>query len=144
MVDQDNGTFKGATRELTLDRVALVPKLERHNLLSAKRLTTAFDAPMRVYPAPATIPPPFGRKTLVFRSLRPETGLLEIKVRRRADIKEPQTPLTTARSMVTVRGDPRHIIEFHRLLGYPSEEITRGTARMSGAPLTGTWSIRVQ
>ena len=66
LVDQDNGTFKGATRELTLDRVAHVPKLERHNLLSTKRLTTAFDAPMRVYPAAATFRPRFGRKTLVF------------------------------------------------------------------------------
>ena len=55
MVDQDNGTFKGATRELTLDRVAHVPKLGRHNLLSAKQLTTAFEAPMRVYSAAATI-----------------------------------------------------------------------------------------
>ena len=55
LVDQDNGTFKGATRELTLDRVAHVPRLGRHNLLSTKRLTTAFDAPMRVYPAAATI-----------------------------------------------------------------------------------------
>ena len=45
---------------------------------------------MRVYPAAATIRPRVGRKTLVFRSLRPETGFLEIKVRRRADMKEPQ------------------------------------------------------
>ena len=36
LVDQDNGTIKGATRELTLDRVAHVPKLGCHNLLSAK------------------------------------------------------------------------------------------------------------
>ncbi|CAM9548198.1 unnamed protein product, partial [Ascophyllum nodosum] len=43
LVDQDNGPFKGATQELTLDRVAYVPKLGRHNLLSTKRLTTAFD-----------------------------------------------------------------------------------------------------
>ena len=35
LVDQDNGTFKRA-RELTLDRVAHVPKLGRHNLLSIK------------------------------------------------------------------------------------------------------------
>ena len=33
LVDQNNDTFKGATRELTLDRVAHVPKLGRHNLL---------------------------------------------------------------------------------------------------------------
>ena len=100
LVDQDNGTSKGATRELTLDRVARVPKLGRHNLLSTNRLTIAFDAPMRVYPAAATIRPRFGHKMLVFRSLRPETGFFEIKARRRADMKELQTPLTTARSTV--------------------------------------------
>ena len=101
LVDQDKATFKGATRELTLDRVAHVPKLGRHNLLSTKRLTTAFDAPMRVYPTATTIRPRFGRETFVFHSLRPETGLLEIKARRRADMKEPQTPLTAARSTAT-------------------------------------------
>ena len=91
VVDQDNGTFKGA-RELTLDRIAHVPKLGRQNLLSK----TAFDAPMRAYPAAATIRSCFGRKMLVFCSLRPETGLLEIKARCRANVKEPQTPLATA------------------------------------------------
>ena len=103
LVDQDNGTFKGAARELTLDRVVQIPKVRCHNLLSTKRLRTAFDAPMRVYPAATTIRPRFRRKTLVFRSLRPETGFLEIKARRRADMKEPQTPLTAARSAVTAR-----------------------------------------
>ena len=48
LVDQGNGTFKGVTRELTVDRVVHVPNLGRHNLLSTKRLTTAFDVPMRV------------------------------------------------------------------------------------------------
>ena len=133
-MDQDNGIFKGATRELTLECVAHVPKVGRHNVLSTKRLTTAFDAPMRVYLAATTIRPRFGRKTLVFRSLRPETGLLEVKARHRADMGEPLTPLTTARSMVTARANPRHIMEFHRLLGHPSEEITSGTARRSGVP----------
>ena len=103
LVDQDNDTFKGASRELTLDRVAHVPKLGRYNVLSTKRLTTAFDAPMRVYPAVATIRPRFGRKTLVFRSLRPETAFLEIKARRRADTKELQTPRTTSPSTMAAR-----------------------------------------
>ena len=51
---------------------------------------------MRVYPAAATIRSRFGRNMLVFRSLRPEPGLPEIKARCRADMKEPQTPLATA------------------------------------------------
>ena len=103
LVGQDNGTFKWATLELTLHRVVHVLKLGRHNLLSTKRLTTAFDAPMRVYLAAATIRPRFGRKTLIFRSLRPETGFLEIKAFHRADMKKQQTPLTGARSTVTAR-----------------------------------------
>ena len=115
LVDQDNGTFKGATRELTLDGVAHVPQLGRHNLLLTKRLTTAFDAPMRVYPDAATIRPRFGRKTLVFRSLHPEAGLLEIKARRCADMKKPLTPLTTARSMETARANPCQIMESRRM-----------------------------
>ena len=57
LVDQHNGSYKGATRELTLDRFTHVPKLGRQNLLSTKRLTTAFGAPMRVYPAAATSDP---------------------------------------------------------------------------------------
>ena len=65
-------------------------------------------------------------------------------VRRRADMKESQTPLTTARSRVTARANPRRIMEFHKLFGNPSKEITRGTARMSDVPLTGTWSPCVQ
>ena len=106
LVDQNNGTFKIVMRELTLNRVDHIPKLGRQNLLSEKRLKTAFDAPMRVYPAAATIRPHFGRETLVSRSLCPETGLLESKARRRANIKEPRTPLTTARSIVTTRVSP--------------------------------------
>ena len=140
-MNQDNGTFKGATCELTLDRVAHVPKLGCHNLFSTKRLTTTLDAPMRVYPAAAIIRPRSGRKMLVFRSLRSETGILKIKAHRRADMKEPLTPV---RSMVTARANPRHIMEFNRLHGDSSEEITRGMARISSVPLTGTRSPCVQ
>ena len=141
----DSEATENVTQDLSnLDRVTHVPKLGRHNPFSAKQLTTAFDAPMRVNPAAATIRARFGRKTLVCRSLRPETGFLQIKARRHADMKEPQTPLTTARSRVMTRSNPRHIMEFHRLLGHPSEEITRGTARMSSVPQMGTLSPHVQ
>ena len=58
---------------------------------------------MHVYPAAATIRPRSGRKTLVFRSIRPETGFLEIKAHRRVDMKEPETLLTPARSTATAR-----------------------------------------
>ena len=114
LVDQDNGTFKGAMRKLTLDHVAYGPKLRRLNLLSTKRVTAAFGAPMRIYPAVATIRLRFGRKALVFRSLRPETGFFETKAHRRADMKKPQTPLTTARSTVTARATKRAQVDATR------------------------------
>ena len=46
--------------------------------------------------------------------------------------------------MVTARANLGHIMEVHRLLGDPSEEISRRTARMSGVPLTGTCSPCMQ
>ena len=115
LVDQDNGTFKGAMRELTLDRIAHVPTLGRHHLPSTKRITTTFDAPMRVYTAAATIRPHFVRKTLTLHSLRPETGLLQTKARRHVDMKELQSPPTTARSVVTAKASPRHTMESRRI-----------------------------
>ena len=97
---------------------------------------------MCVYLAAATIRLCFGRKPLVFRSLRPETGLLEIKARRRVDMKEPQKSLT-ARSMVTVRANPRHIMEFHGLLGTQARR-SPAERRACRVPLTGTWGLCVQ
>ena len=129
LVDQDDGTFKEATRELTLDRVAHIPNLGHHNLFSTKRLTTAFDAPMRVYPAAATFLPRFGRKTLVFRSLRLDNGLLEIRASRRADMKELQTPKTTARSMVTTKPNPRHTMESRRIPATTQTQAQVGATR---------------
>ena len=82
-VDQRNGRFTGLTRELVLERVAHVPNLGQQNLLSTKRLTQSYDAPMRIYPAAAVIRPRRGGKSLIFRPLRPENGLLEIRARRR-------------------------------------------------------------
>ena len=130
LMDQDNGIFKGATHEVTLNRIAHVPKLGRHNLFFTKRLiTTAFDAPMRVYQAVATIRPRFGRKMLVFRSLRPETGLLEIRGRHRADMKELQTPQTTAGLMVTAKPNPRHTMESRRIPAATQTRVQVGATR---------------
>jgi len=47
LVDKENGSFKGAMRELTLDRVAHVPGLGRHNLISTRWLGEVLDAPVR-------------------------------------------------------------------------------------------------
>ena len=87
---------------------------------------------MRVYPAATTIRPRFGRKMLVSRSLHPETGFLEIKARRRADMKEPQTPLTTARSTVTARATTtRAQVGATTTRGEPSASATSPPAKSS-------------
>ena len=65
LVDQDNGTFKGAMGQLTLDRAAHVPKLGRHNLFSTN------DSQQRSTRRCASTqpPPPFDRVSAARRSL---------------------------------------------------------------------------
>ena len=83
LVDQGVRGFKGATRELIIDRVAHAPGLGRHNLISTRRLVEAFDAPVTISPAATVVYPRRGGRGIIFRKLRRGTGLMEIKVRRR-------------------------------------------------------------
>ena len=83
LVDQGVGNIKVPTRDLAMERVANVPNLGQHNLISIKRLTLSFDAPMRFYPANAIIRPRSRGKPIILWLLRPGNGLLKIKVRRR-------------------------------------------------------------
>ena len=138
LVDQGDDTFQGATHGLTLDRVAHVPRVGRHNPLSVKRPIIVVDPPMRVYLATATIRPRNGLTTPVFLFLSPERGVVEIKLQRRGESKKILTMAT--RSLVTARSSLQHIMDFYRLIGHPSEDIMQGTARIAGVKLTGTWS----
>ena len=139
LVDQGNDNFTNSTRQLTLKHVAHVPNLGQHNLLSTKRLAQFFDAPMRVYPAAAVIRPRRGGKPLLFRPLRPENGLLEIRVRRHVAAKSSLAKPPTATALAATQRHPRDIMEFHQVLGHPAEQITRDTARMAGVQLSGIW-----
>ena len=144
LVDQGNGNFRSETQQLTLERVAHVPELGHHNLISAKALAKTLDAPMRVYPAAAVTRPRHGGKSLTFKTLRRDNGLFEIKARRCAVIQREREKPAPAKSLVAARRNTRDIMEFHQLLGHPSEDITRGTARTVGLRLTGAWSPCVQ
>ena len=128
--------FKGTPRERTLERVAHVANLGQHNLISTKRLTENVDAPMRVFSAAAIVCP--HREPLVFRLLRPKTGLPEIKIRRSVTSKKAPANSAAAPSLMTARPRPQDVKDFHRLLCHPSEEIMHGTVRMAGAALRGT------
>ena len=132
LVDQGGGTFKGMSRELTLDHVAHVPSLEQYNALSTKRLTTNFDAPIRVFQAAVIIRPRRGGKPLVLRPL------IKIKVRRSVTSKKAPVNPAAATYVVAARPHSRDVMDFQRLLCYPSEEITRRMARMTGVLLRGT------
>lgn len=68
-MNQGEDDFKGLTRELAQERVAHVPNLGKHNLLSTKRLARVFDEPMSVYSAAAVIRRRRGGKPLIFRRL---------------------------------------------------------------------------
>ncbi|CAN0474295.1 unnamed protein product, partial [Ascophyllum nodosum] len=61
-----------------------------------------------------------------------ETGFLEIKARRRADMKEPQTPLTTVRSTVAARATTtRAQVGATTTRGEPSASATSPPAKSS-------------
>lgn len=77
-IDQEAGG-RGVAHELALERVAHVPNLGRHNLLSVKWLAQSFDAPMLFYPAVTVIGSRRRGEPLIFEPIRPEYGLLEIK-----------------------------------------------------------------
>lgn len=49
LVDQGTRNFMGPTHELALKRVAYVPNLGKHNLISMKQLAQSFDAGVKRY-----------------------------------------------------------------------------------------------
>ena len=129
LVNQDNGTFKGATRELALDRIAHVPNLERHNLLSVKRLPSRRHNSTLFGPQDAHFSLPTPRNWSPRNQGSPS---------RRYEIDK------NAANDSATDGDGQGEPLSHHGVPYnywqPSEEIMRRTALMSGGPLTGTWS----
>ena len=76
----------------------------------------------------------------MFGSLCRENGLLEIRVRRRDHMKTRTAKPSASPSLVMAKRNRRDYMEFHRVLGHPSREITRETARMAGLQSSGAWS----
>ena len=122
-LDQEDGDFRGPTRDFTLEHIALVPNVRKHNLIYTKGLTRVFDEPMRIYPTVVAIRPRRGGKPLIFRPLRRENGLLEIRVRRINHTKIRTAKPSASSSLVRAKRNRRDIMEFHRVLGDPSREI---------------------
>ena len=64
-----------------LERVSQVPNLRQHSLLSVKRLAQSLETPMRFYPDATVTLTRRGANQLISQPLRPQYGLLDIKVR---------------------------------------------------------------
>ena len=138
-MDQGNGNFKGATRELTLDRVACRPRLGHHNLLSIKASDYSFpranaQRSSHRHRSPST-------RSLDNRSLLPLTrdgsprGQGPSTHRKWKDNGDDREVSGAARRL-----PPDTSWSSQRLVGHPGEEIKHGKARTAGVHLTGTWS----
>lgn len=79
LVDQGVRDVLRPARELALKRVAHVPNLGQHNLISVKPFAQSNDAPIQFYLAGAIIRPRSGGRLLIFHPLRLGNRLLEFK-----------------------------------------------------------------
>ena len=117
----------GGIMPVTLKKVAHVPALGR-NLLSTRRASESSGEPFVNYPNKAQLG--LGKNTICTFRLG-ESGLFEVMGRRR-DMKD---KALSSRAL-SLRG----VMEMHRLLGHPSEQITRETAKQLGVELSGQWT----
>ena len=115
----------GGITAVTLQKVAHVPALGR-NLLSTRRASERSGEPFLNYPNKAKLG--LGKNTICTFRLG-ESGLFEVMGRRCSN--------TENRAMSSRALLLRGVMEMHRLLGHPSEQITRDTARHIGVELSG-------
>lgn len=123
---------------MVLERVAHVPDLGHHNLVSAKALAKTLDVPMRLHPAATVCQPRHGGKPLIVKILHRKNGMSEMKAPRCVATHWERKNPCPSRSLVAVRRNTRNIMEFRHLLGHSSEEIRCGTVRAPGVQLTET------
>lgn len=65
----------------------------------------------------------------MFKTLRRDNGLLEIKTCRRAPTGKERERPAPLKSLALTKLSTCHMIEFHHLPGYSRKNITHGTAR---------------
>lgn len=75
---------------------------------------------------------------MIFKTLRPKNGLIEIKARRSTATQRNQERwIVLEKPFVAARQGTRDIMEFHQLLGHPTEDIKSGTAQKARMRLMG-------
>ena len=131
------------TKIVKMDGVAYVPGLSR-NLLSTIKAAEQWGKPLIYYRNEAVLGFP-GEESLVFKFC-PRKGLFSpIGARRiprqevalRANLTENGLVRTASGTALAMRaGMSRDVMEVHRMLAHPSEDITRKTAEMMGIETT--------
>ena len=132
------------TKMVKMDDVAYVPGLSR-NLLSTVKAVEQWGKPLIYYINKAVLGFP-GEESLVFK-LCPRRGLFSATGARRIPRQEAalETNLTENGLVKIASGAElrasasRDVMEVHRMLAHPSEDITRKTAEMMGIETTGQW-----
>ena len=121
----------GGITVVTLQKVAHVPALGR-DLLSTRRASERSREPFINYPNKAQL----GLEMNTICTFRlGESGLFEVMGRRSSNI---ENRALSSRALLS-----RGVVEMHRLLGHPSEQITRDTAKQLGVELSGPWTPSV-
>ena len=129
-----------------MDDVAYVPELSR-NLLSTVKAVAQWGKPSIYYRNKAVLGFP-GEESLVFkfcprRGMFSATGARRIS-RQEAALEENLTEnglvkIASGAALGIRAGASRDVMEIHRMLAHPSEDITRKTAEMMGIETTGQW-----
>ena len=134
------------TKMVKMDDVAYVPGLSR-NLLSTVKAVEQWGQPLIYYRNKAVLGFP-GEESLVFkfcprRGLFSATGARRIprqEVALEANLTENGLVKTASGTALAMRaGASRDVMEVHRMLAHPSENIIRKTAVMMGIEMTGQW-----
>ena len=129
-----------------MDDVAYVPGLSR-NLLSTVKAVEQWGKPLIYYRNKAVLGFP-GEESLAFKFC-PRRGLFSATGARRIPRQEAALEANlTENGLVKIAsgaalgmraGASRDVMEVHRMLAHPSEDITRKTAVMMGIETTGQW-----
>ena len=145
-IEVDLGQPSHTTKIVKTDDVAYVPRLSR-NLLSTIKAVEQWGKPLIYYRNKAVLGFP-GEESLVFK-LCPRKGLFSATGARRiprqemalvANLTENGLVKTASGTALAMRaGVSRDVMEVHRMLAHPSEDITRKTAEMMGVEKTGQW-----
>ena len=134
------------TMMVKMDDVVYVPGLSR-NLLSTIKAVEQWGKPLIYHRNKAVLGFP-GEESLVFKFC-PRKGLFSATGTRRIPRQEVALRANlTENGLVRIASGPalamragvsRDVMEVHRMLAHPSEDITRKTAEMMGIETTGQW-----